>query len=39
MYGTIILNPDKTFHIKANCEGGYPYEELDCEELMRLQKY
>ena len=31
MYGTIILNSDGTCHIKANCEGDYPYEELDCD--------
>lgn len=38
MYGTITLNPDKTFHIKANCEGGYPYEELDCDGTYEVTK-
>ena len=31
MYGTITLNSDGTCHIKANCEGDYPYKELDCD--------
>lgn len=31
MYGTIILRANGTFHIKANCEGGYPYPKLDCD--------
>ena len=38
MYGTITLNPDKTFHIKANCEGGYPYKELDCDGTYEVTK-
>lgn len=29
MYGTIILKPNGQFHIKANCEGDYPYKTLD----------
>ena len=31
MYGTITLNQDGTFHIKANCEGDYPYKTMDCD--------
>ena len=31
MYGTITIRPDGTCHIKANCEGNYPYKKLDCE--------
>lgn len=31
MYGTITLNQDGTFHIKANCEGDYPYKIMDCD--------
>ena len=31
MYGTITLNPNGTFHIKANCEGNYPYPTLNCD--------
>ena len=38
MYGTITLNPDKTFHIKSNCEGGYPYPELDCDGTYEVTK-
>ena len=29
MYGTIILKPNGQFHVKANCEGDYPYKALD----------
>ena len=31
MYGTITIRQDGTCHIKANCEGDYPYEALDCD--------
>lgn len=31
MYGTITLNQNGTFHIKANCEGSYPYPTLNCD--------
>jgi hypothetical protein len=31
LYGTITLNQDGTFHIKANCEGDSPYPTLNCD--------
>lgn len=31
MYGTITLEQNGKCHIKANCEGDYPYKELDCD--------
>lgn len=38
MYGTIILKPDGKFHIKANCEGDYPYKNLDCDGTYKIDK-
>ena len=38
MYGTITIRPDGTCHIKANCEGGYPYKEMDCEGTYKATK-
>lgn len=39
MYGTITLNQDGTFHIKANCEGyDYPYPKLDCDGTYKVGK-
>ena len=37
MYGTITLNSDGTFHIKANCEGSYPYPTLDCDGTYKVE--
>lgn len=38
MYGTLILRPNGKFHIKANCEGGYPYKTLDCDGTYKIDK-
>ncbi len=38
MYGTITLNQNGTFHIKANCEGNYPYPTLNCDGTYKLGK-
>lgn len=38
MYGTILLRPNGKFHIKANCEGGYPYKTLDCDGTYKTDK-
>ncbi len=38
MYGTLILRPNGEFHIKANCEGGYPYKTLDNDGTYRVSK-
>lgn len=38
MYGTIILKPDGKFHVKANCEGDYPYKNLDCDGTYKIDK-
>lgn len=37
MYGTITLNSDGTFHIKANCEGDIPYPTLDCDGTYKVE--
>ncbi len=38
MYGTIILKPDGKFHVKANCEGDYPYKTLDCDGTYKIDR-
>lgn len=38
MYGTLILKPNGQFHIKANCEGDYPYKNLDNDGTYRVTK-
>ncbi len=38
MYGTLILRPDGKFHIKANCEGSYPYKTLDCDGTYEIDR-
>lgn len=38
MYGTIILKPDGKFHVKANCEGDYPYKTLDSDGTYKIDR-
>lgn len=38
LYGTITLEPNGKFHIKANCEGGYPYPTLNCDGTYKVGK-
>lgn len=37
-YGTLTLKPDNKFHIKANCEGSYPYKTLDNDGTYKVTK-